>query len=266
MEGRRIVIHGGFHKTGTTSAQKFIFDNGPLIWPHAATVLPGRTRARVARHAVRYSVGNAQPDLNRFRRGLAEVLGGLNLGKRAVLISDENLSGRMPGREGQAGYGGAPDLMAAMVRVIRRFMEKDADIHFVFTTRDPEDWLRSTWMHNLRTSRLTLNFENYAEIHSDTADFDLVIQDIRAAVAPYPVHTARIEALADNPEGPAAPLIQLLGIPTEKRMRMGGLTRANIGPDPALAPQLLDLNRSSLANDVLMERKAALLDSLSPKT
>lgn len=266
MEGRRIVIHGGFHKTGTTSAQNFIFDNGPLIWPHAATVLPGRTRARVARHAVRYSVGNAQPDLNRFRRGLAEVLGGLNLGKRAVLISDENLCGRMPGRDGQAGYGSAPDLMAAMIRVIRRFVEKDADIHFVFTTRDPKDWLRSTWLHNLRTSRLTLDFESYAAIHSEAADLGRVVEEIGAAVAPYPVHTARIEALADNPEGPAAPLIQLLGIPNEKRTRLTGLGRANIGPAVAVAPQLLALNRSDLADDVLAARKAALLDSLSPES
>jgi hypothetical protein len=31
--GRRIVVHAGFHKTGTTSAQAFLAENGPVLWP-----------------------------------------------------------------------------------------------------------------------------------------------------------------------------------------------------------------------------------------
>ena len=266
MTGRRIVIHGGFHKTGTTSAQRFIHDNGALIWPHAATVLPGRSRGPVARHAVRYSLTSAGPDMNRFRRSLADLLGGLNLGKRALLISDENFCGRMPGREGQLGYDSAPDLMAAMVRVIRRFIDKDPDLHFVFTIRDPDDWLHSTWRHNLMQTRLTLDYEDYAVVHGHAADLDRTAGVIRAAVAPYPVHVVPLEALAENPEGPAAPLLQLLGLPNDVRLKMTSAPRANPGPDPALAPRLLDLNRSGLPEEELGVQKAALRDSPSPET
>ncbi|WP_084861203.1 hypothetical protein [Salibaculum halophilum] len=265
MTGRRIVIHGGFHKTGTTSAQKFILDNGPLIWPHAATVLPGRSRGPVARHAVRYSLTSAGPDMNRFRRSLADLLGGLNLGKRALLISDENFCGRMPGRDGQQGYDSAPDLMAAVVRVIRRFIDKDPELHFVFMTRAPDGWLRSTWLHNLVHTRLTLDYADYARAHGQTAHLDRTAEEIRAAVAPYPVHVVPLEALSENPEGPAAPLLQLLGLPSDKRNRLTGATRANQGPDPALAPRLLDLNRSALSDADLEAQKSALRDSPLPE-
>ena len=265
MISRRIVIHGGFHKTGTTSAQTCVLDNGPLIWPHAATVLPGRSRGRVARHAVRYSISGDAADLGRFRRTLAELLGGLNLGKRALLISDENLCGRMPGRDGQDGYDSAPDLMAATVQVIRRDIDPDPDLRFVFTTRAPESWLRSTWRHNLAQARLTLDYDTYARIHGQAADLDRTVTDIRAAVAPYPVQAAPVEDLAETPEGPAGQLLHLLGLPGDARRKLTPANRANPGPDPALADRLLELNRSDLSDHDLKAQKAALRDA-SPAT
>ena len=42
MSGQHIVVHAGFHKTGTTAIQSFLADNGPHLWPHMALVLPGR--------------------------------------------------------------------------------------------------------------------------------------------------------------------------------------------------------------------------------
>ena len=266
MKGRRIVIHGGFHKTGTTSAQKFVLDNGALIWPHAATVLPGRSRARVARHAVRYSITGDRAAMARFRRTLAELLGGLNLGKRALLISDENLCGRMPGRDAQDGYDSAPDLMAAMVQVIRRDIDPDPDLHFVFTTRNPESWLRSTWRHNLAQARLTLDYDAYAVIHRQAADLDGTVAAVRAAVAPYPVHAVPVETLAETLEGPATPLLHHLGLPSDAWRKLVPAARANPGPEPALAHHFLDLNRSDLSDDDLKAQKAALRDSPSATT
>ena len=39
---RRIVLHAGFHRTGTTSAQKTLRLNGSALWPRMALELPHR--------------------------------------------------------------------------------------------------------------------------------------------------------------------------------------------------------------------------------
>lgn len=258
----RVVVHGGFHKTGTTSAQQFLWSNGDFVFPRAALVLPGKLRHGAARMAVRYSRTGKPGHLSDYKDALAMVLGGLDLGlKRHAVISDENLCGRMPGRDGHEGYDAAPALMAATFDVIRETIHPEADIHFLFTTRDAESWLRSCWLHNLRNSRLELDFDAYRAFHAETANLASTVAAIREAVAPCPVHSVALEDLADNPEGPAAAILQLLDHPRHLRDQMTPAQRLNIAPRPELADKLLEMNRSDLDDIVLAQRKAALLGS-----
>ena len=54
---RRVLLHLGLHKTGTTAAQSFLYDNRELIWPHFALVLPYRTRkSGLSRAATNHSI------------------------------------------------------------------------------------------------------------------------------------------------------------------------------------------------------------------
>lgn len=256
----RVVVHGGFHKTGTTSAQQFLWSNGEFMFPRAALVLPGKLRHGAARMAVRYSRTGKAGHLSDYKDALAMVLGGLDLGlKRHAVISDENLCGRMPGRDGHEGYDAAPALMAATAEVIRDAIHPDADIHFLFTTRDADIWLRSCWLHNLRNSRLELDFDAYRAFHEETANLADTVEAIRQTVSPHPVHSVALEDLSGNPEGPAAAILQLLDHPRHLRDQMRPAQRLNTAPQPELADQLLEMNRSDLHDAALTQRKAALL-------
>jgi len=257
--GRRVVIHGGFHKTGTTSAQRFLQENGENVWPASALVLPWRLRDGASRRAVRYSRFGGQDVLDALQDDLATVLSGLDLGrKRTLLISDENLCGRMPGRDGQAGYDAAPQLMASVARAVHQVIPA-ADIRFVFTTREPEAWLRSTWLHNLRTSRLVFSYEDYARLYAAAADLDAAVAAVTAAVAPLTVSAFRLEELASHPFGPATPLVDLLLLPDHLRQRLKPIAAANRAPDAGLADAFLAINRSALDDAAASAARTALV-------
>lgn len=258
MPPRRVIVHAGFHKTGTTSAQRFLLANGAHIWPRCALVLPGKLRGGAATMAVRYSRFQTAALLAAFATDLRTALAAIDVGaKRCVLISDENLAGRMPGRDGQAGYSATPALMAQTETVVRDVFGDDTDITFHFTTRQPDDWLRSTYAHNLRTSRLTLDWADYAAHYAPAADLTRVVQAVQRAV------TGRVQSadlgMLHGPHGPAAPLVNLIALPDHLLRKIGPSPIENKGPDAGLIAQLLDLNRSTLTDDALRQAKAARL-------
>lgn len=257
MPGRRVIVHAGFHKTGTTSAQTFLRANGKHIYPRCALVLPGRLRSNAARMAVRYSRFGTGALLDQFGMDLHEVLSGIEPNNRCILISDENLSGRMPGRDGQAGYDATPALMERAEDIICDVFGAEADVVFHFTTRAPDSWLRSTFKHNLRTSRLKMDMDEYLATYRDAADLDAVIGDVASAVTGT-VYTLALEDLTDE-LGPAHPLIDLIGLPRHLRKHLKPYPAQNKGPDDKMIEDLLALNRSALSDDALEKAKADLL-------
>lgn len=258
MPGRRVILHAGFHKTGTTSAQRFLLANGKNIWPRRAMVLPGKIRKTASRMAVRYSVQGKTALLDAFAEDLQTALRAIDPGeKRAILISDENLAGRMPGRDGQLGYTATPSLMARAEDVICGVFGAEADVVFHFTTRHPETWLRSTYKHNMRASRLTLDWGDYAAKFAFASDLLSVTEDVASAVTGT-VFSAALEAL-DGPFGPAAPLIDLMELPPHLRKNLMPQPPQNPSPRDEHLPKLLELNRSDLSDDAVMDAKRQLL-------
>jgi len=254
MAPRRVILHAGFHKTGTTSVQRFLLANGKHIWPRCALVLPGRLRKTAARMAVRYSRYGTKALLDQFAEDLHETLSAIDPGEsRSILISDENLAGRMPGREGQLAYSATAELMARAHQVIRDVFGEDAAITTHFTLRDPNDWLLSTYKHNLRTSRLTLSEEEYTIAFSPASDLAAVAKTVEGDV-----HTSELADLT-GPNGAAQPLLDLIDLPDHLRARIEPQPTQNAGPSNDLMKDLLSLNRSDLSDEALKAAKAALL-------
>ncbi len=165
MPGRRVIVHAGFHKTGTTTVQQYLRANSKHLWKRCALVLPTKLHSNAARMAVRYSRFGTDALLQHYEADLYAALSALDVGdKRTVLISDENLSGQMPGRNGQMGYSATPALMSRTEDAICDVFGVETDVVFVFTTRAPEAWLKSTRYEppstrerqapSIRTSRL----------------------------------------------------------------------------------------------------------------
>jgi len=263
MPPRRVILHAGFHKTGTTTVQSYLRQNAKHIWPRSALVLPGRTRGKAALMAVRYSRLGQPALLNAFAQDLHATLSALDVGNtRKVLIADENLAGRMPGRDGQMTYGATPDLMARAEDVIRDIFGSDAEVIFHFSLRDPASWLHSTYRHNLRTSRLTLGRADYQSIYQPAAQLRDVVQAVADRVKGR-VQVCDVAGLT-GPEGVAAPLIDLLDLPDHLRRRLTPLAPQNLGPVEGVLDALLALNRSDLSDKALMAAKTKLLDE-APK-
>lgn len=262
MPGRRVIVHAGFHKTGTSSAQNFLLANGKHIWPRCALVMPGRLRHGAARMAVRYSRFGEPAMLDQFGQDLHDVLSTIDAGNRTILISDENLAGRMPGRDGQTGYHATPALMARAEDVICDIFGVETDVVFHFTTRDPLSWLRSTYKHNLRTLRLTMDEDDYLHIFAPAADLEGVTLDVTDAVTGT-VYSITLEELT-GPNGAAQPLIDLMELPAYRRSRLVPHPARNIGPDDTLIADLLALNRSSLADAALQAAKDELIAKVTP--
>ena len=98
---QRIVVHGGFHKTGTTSIQSFLMANGKHLWPHMALVMPARIND-ITKIATMHSVIRDPLSLDEYQFRMTTFLRTLDIGKkRHLCISSENLAGLIPGRRGK---------------------------------------------------------------------------------------------------------------------------------------------------------------------
>ena len=263
MPGPRVIVHAGFHKTGTTSAQKLLRANGKHIYPRCALVLPGRLRKGAARMAARYSRFGTDALLDQFASNLHKVLSQIERRNRAVLISDENLAGRMPGRNSQLDYSATPALMTRAEDVICDVFGAETDVVFHFITRAPQDWLLSTYKHNLRTSRLAMDEADYLSTYSPAADLNGVAKAVTDAVTGA-VCTTDLSDL-DGPLGPATPLINHIELPMHLRKRLQSHPVQNAGPADDMIDDLLALNRSALSDDALKAAKTALLGKAEPK-
>jgi len=258
---RRIIIHAGFHKTGTTTAQRFLMHNGAHIWPHHAIAIQHRIRDPL-QFALAYSTGAGQIALDEFRSRFNAFLETLELGAgRGLIISAENLAGLMPGKNDLVdGYAACPVLMKVVAECIEQVIDPNPDMTFHFSTRGTDAWLRSIWWHNLAKTRLTENFNDFAAALGPTCDLKATVQQVKKAVAPYPVTSMLLEQTTDQKFGPATPLIDLLNLPDKSRSALQNIPAENVMPPRDLVKAFLKLNRSNLGNTDLVTAKQELLD------
>lgn len=260
---RQIIIHAGFHKTGTTSVQATLQANGQCIWPTHALVLPKRI-PEVLRMATLHSVMRGPVSLTEFRARLGEFLETLKLGrKRGLIMSAEDLSGLIPGRRGHSGYDACPDLMAAIFHCLRHVFGPDIDVTFVFGLRDKPDWLQSAYWQNLRSSRLTQPLDQFAESLADL-DLEAVVAATSKALPEAKVVTMWLEAIRDTEFGPATPILELARLRPEHRETLRPARIANVQPSADVLAAVLAMNQSAISDTALVAQKAELLDRLGP--
>lgn len=256
----RVIIHAGFHKTGTTTAQRFLMHNGEHIWPHHAIAVQHRIREPL-QFALTYSTGAGRLALDEFRNRFNSFLKTLNLGGgRGLVISAENLAGMMPGKNQLVeGYAACPVLMKVVARCIEDVIDPKPDMTFYFSTREKKAWLRSLWWHNLSKTRLTQNFNDFAGAIGPGCDQDGTIAQVQKAVAPYPVTSVALEHSSGQRFGPATPLIDLLNLPKSAQEALQNIPAENVMPPRKLVKEFLALNRSNLGNSDLAAHKHELL-------
>ena len=254
----RMVIHAGFHKTGTSTVQRMLKQNRRLIIPEARffdhTHMPA-----VCESARAYSVSRDLLDLLAFTYELGEFLTGLKRKlDRNICISSENLVGNIPGRKGLKSYDAAPILMKAFVHTVGRILPRPPEMIFYFSTRSPQPWLKSCHSQHLRAVRMTKSAAEYAETFAASAELDRIIDMVRLAVVPHKVATASLEDIGDLPLGPVTPILDLLEISQDLRNQMTLVPATNQALPDALSEEFLRINRSDMPwRDLPIAKQAA---------
>ena len=255
---RQVVIHGGFHKTGTTSVQAMLRENAEILAPHVQVFLKDgfenlTTRARS------FSIDPGERTLAKVAKAAAQFFSGLDRDDpRPILLASEDLSGHMPGRHGLECYDSAGLVMRCISVSAFACFGDDADVTFYFSKRNRDTWLRSTWWQNLRSTRLTLDYETYAKRFDDAATLDEVLIDIAKDVAPAKVLSEQLEDVSQRLYGPLDPLLDILQTPQLDQSALTVLPPENVQPDAGIDAVFLALNQSKLSDEDIQEIKRSI--------
>ena len=256
---RAIVIHPGFHKTGTSTLQQVLKHNRPALKGRMRIVLKGEMKDLI--HAARgYSTWRDPFTLDKFAhrfRALLKRVG--DMPKRVLCLSAEELSGHLPGRAGIPDYSAAPVLAEEMMRIAGE-MHPGTPVCFYLTLRDRDPWLRSAYWEHVKASSMTKDWEDFARTTRPGADLAAAADAVEGAV-PGTVHRQRLEDCAASPLGPAAPLLDLCGIPPEVQTKLVPVPPANTRLDDSVLLALLAANRAYSDRDARQAAKRAILDA-----
>lgn len=254
---RQVIVHAGFHKTGTTTVQKTLRKNRALLAGDLNVILRPDMVA-VCEAARSYSVSRDALDLAVFQYELAQLAEGWkHKDGRPVLMVSEDLCGHMPGRRGITQYTAAPRLMQTFVATLAE-MAPDAKVRFFFSTRAPKPWIASCYGQNLRATRLTLTASEYARKFRRSADLNRIVDMVETAVSPCPVDRCALEDSQARPFGPLDPVLDLTALPAVVRQKLVPLAPANSALPQVVLDQILTLNQSDLDDADLRDAKKAL--------
>lgn len=255
----RILLHGGLHKTGSSSVQAALRAHAPHLAPDWQILLAEGRAARKMQEAARLM--SRGPDLARrrlFRRLFSLWLAEIDLSEgQGLVVSCEDLAGHMPGHPGITAYEAAPRLAVVALRALRdRWPE--AEIWLVYGTRAPEAWLRSVYWQQARHPHLTDDYDSFASALRGASDFTALLARIGQETG-QPVIAAPLERHGPRRLGPVEALYDLMGLPEDRRAALSPVPRANAGGSPDLAARLVALNRQGLPPEALAMAKQALL-------
>jgi hypothetical protein len=253
---RRLVIHAGFHKTGTTSVQQALADNAALLAPHLRICLRAEMQPLIDK-ARGYSLRRSAQRRHSVFEAARAVFAGLATETRPVLVSAEDLSGFMPGRREVRDYEAVPAIMAEIERGAEAALGA-LDLTFYFSTRQPRLWVKSLWWQNLRNHRLDMDLPKYRRKTEAIADLDRVVRATGEAVARARVEAVSLDITQSLPEGPLTPLLELLELPSPPRGALLFGPPANRRPEVGLERVFLELNRSGLSDELVMRTKTLL--------
>lgn len=227
---QRVIVHPGFHKTGTSSVQRALragrTDLAPLWQIGLEEDFPDAAAAARA-----YSLRRDPLDLGLFQQALADWIETLDLaGAEGLLLSCESLMGEIPGPpDGARDYSAGPDLAAALVEVLHAGFGPDVAVTLHLSTRDGAGWLESLHWQLVRGGLVDERFGAFARRMRGHADLAAQARAIAAAVAPVPVQIAPLAEMT-GPEGPLGPLLDLMGWPAARRQAFQALPRVNARP------------------------------------
>jgi len=259
----RIIVHAGFHKTGTTTLQKHLARLRKPLAPYFTYYGQNDFKNAGARARI-YAQRPFWHRRIRFRLSFRKFLNTIP-DSDTIVLSRETFSGVMPGHRdwrGRLVTDYAPitiTLCQEVIHEVRRRFGPNAQIEFVLTTREREPWIRSVYGHLLRSIHLRDTFEEFRAQFPGLIDLKEESQRIARALAPYQTHVFALEDYADDRHGTAAIIMKLAHVPAALRSDLPAAARANTGQSRALEEAFFELNHSGKSKGELRRLKDAML-------
>ncbi|MEY1554633.1 hypothetical protein AB3Y40_03275 [Yoonia sp. R2331] len=259
----RVIVHPGFHKTGTSSLQTFMAKNADVLAPFVTFY--GKAAFLQAGSAARIYGQKPYPwRLRAFRVALDRFLVSIP-DDPVIVLSRETFSGAMPGHRRLFGRlvkdyeRAAVPLGHQIVAALRQRFGADVQIEFFYTLREREDWISSVYGHLLRSIHLAEDFEAFRNRFPNLRDPAEESATIAARLGIDIVHFARLEDVGQHREGPASALLDLLDIPDDVRADLPAARRANVGQSADLKEEFLAMNRAGQDKIALKREKDRML-------
>lgn len=257
----QVIIHAGFHKTGTTSLQQCLRAYSKQLSPHVALYY-GAKLGPVQHRGRHFGFDPTEEKLGKFRRGLRRLLRDVPDADQIVLTR-EAFAGAMLGETRQDGsritcyHPTSIPLAKTLLNGVQDRFGEAAQVTFLYSTRSTDSMIASAWRHILRLRRLTDDLDTFrASLTYDTAD---EINRLRAALGPVELIEAPLERYGKSRSGPASAVLDLLKLPQDLRDSIVWDQTNRPGQSADLSQELLELNRRISDNDALKAVKQKLL-------
>lgn len=258
----KVVVHQGFHKTGTRTLQTMLYRNCLRLKDRVNVLVP-RDLKDAGFAARRYSVTPNERTLQKFRHMLRQALLSFeSLTDVPLLISSEEFAGMIPGRKDVWSYGQTHVLAEVILDEINRVTNNKARITFFYTTRDTPDWIKSVYWQNIRGNRIQEDLCEYTELLNPGADLDGVVARVAEQMS------SRADVISLNTSGlsdrlfPVTKVLSMLNVRSDDLKPVNNL---NVQPVGA-AEHFLELNRSDMTDEDVMIAKQAYLDGFKAAT
>lgn len=178
----RLIIHLGYHKTGSSSLQKWLLDHRDVIAPelHCYNLADGGSNPlKFAVHNWLMGLGGEDEVIAQCRALGAEIW---DLPQKTVCISDESLLGMPLGwSRGDFVETGIYPRAREVVAVLARELAVFSPIFVVFE-RDEEKWLRSTHNQVFKAGNVSEDFAGYLARFSPDVDWLRLRRELEAGI------------------------------------------------------------------------------------
>ncbi len=254
---RRIILHTGFHKTGTTSMTATLRTNRPALKRQVAMRLPAQMRELIS--ATRgYSTWRDPLTLIKAETRFHALLDDLPpMPRRTLIITSEELGGHLPGRGDLMDYSAMPIILYSFWSIAHAKFPQ-ADIQIYLSTRNQADWLVSAYWQHVKSSSMTLDLDGFLERFHTAGDLTAMANEIASRV-PCPTHHTALEDSKHLPLGPADPILDFCDIPQDVRTALVAAPLENIRPDMDTLLALLDVNRTVKDPEKRVATKKAIM-------
>lgn len=189
--GRRLIVHLGVQKTGSTAIQRHLQRSAADLADLLVIRTPqeGTTMRPLGRAATAFSLDISAASRDVLRAALEDVLSGLPANDLPVLLSHENLAGAMPGN------GGETRLYPALPEIARLIAEtaKGFSTDFVIYTRDLADWRPSVWSQAIRSDGYDRDYLEFTEDTAAITGWDNLQARMAAAIGAERISFYRLE-------------------------------------------------------------------------